>query len=146
MHMQRRHFMRLGLAGSALLPSFVLGASLPQEALQWLRIGDDWAAPVAAAGDWLAVDVGITAFAGEGLYLYPAWGTPRAYLVRALPARPGQSAGYEFCNPASGRVLWTDTGRVDFAGRVCGRVPAQVEAWLGQLPALPPRTVPRLPA
>lgn len=144
--MQRRDFIRLSLAGSTLLPSIVLGNREREVSLQWLQVGDDWAAPVADQGDWLAVEADAQSFSGDGLYLYPAWGNPKPYLVRAVPALPGQAAHHEFSNPASGRVLWTDTGNPRFAGRVHGRLPAQLGSWLGHMPQLPPLILPRLPA
>jgi hypothetical protein len=144
--MQRRDFMRLSLAGSAVLPSVVLGRSEPEVGLQWLQVADDWAAPVAGKGDWLAVEADARAFSGDGLYLYPAWGSPKPYLVRAVAASSGLSVHHEFCNPATGRVLWTDTGTPRFAGRVHGRLPAQLGTWLGHMPQLPLLELPRLPA
>lgn len=144
--MQRRDFLRLSLAGSAMLPAVVLGSPEPSVTLQWLQIADDWAAPVAGKGDWLAVEAAAHEFSGDGLYLYPAWGMPKPYLVRAVAASPGHATHHEFCNPATGRVLWTDTGMPRFAGRVHGRLPAQLEAWLGHMPQLPLLDLPRLPA
>lgn len=144
--MQRRDFIRLSLAGSTVLPSIVLGNKLPEAALNWLQVQDDWAAPVVSKGDWLAVEAGAQDFTGDGLYLYPAWGTPRPYLVRAIAASSGQPQHHEFCSPASGRVLWTDTGNPRFAGRVHGRLPAQIGSWLGHMPQLTPLSLPRLPA
>jgi hypothetical protein len=142
--MQRRHFMRLGLAGSLMLPGLALGRDSTPESMRWLRVNDAWAAPVATTGDWLATDAGITVFDGEGLYLYPAWGQPRPYLVRS--AGPDAACLLEFCNPGTGQVLWTDTQHVHFAGRVCGLVPAQIETWLGHLPQRRLLELPRLPA
>lgn len=144
--MQRRDFIRLSLAGSAVLPAVVLGRGEPEVALQWLQVADDWAAPVAAKGDWLAVEADAQTFSGDGLYLYPAWGAPKPYLVRAVPALHGQTLHHEFCNPATGHVLWSDAGTPRFAGRVHGRLPAQIGAWLGHMPQLPLLDLPRLPA
>jgi hypothetical protein len=141
----RRDFIRLGLAGSALLPSLVLGNRVPEAQLQWWQVLDDGAAPVAARGDWLAIDPAAHAFVEDGLYLYPAWGQPRPYLVRTAGIM-GRQQRLEFCNPVTGRVLWSDSGPAVFAGRIHGRVPALVESWLGHLPCLPPLSVPRLPA
>ena len=45
-------------------------------------------------------------FAGAGLYLYPAWGEPRVYLV--TPTGPGQSV-LEFRDPATTRLCWTQS-------------------------------------
>lgn len=149
--MQRRHFMRLGLAGTALLPGMGLAGELVTEQLHWLQLEDDRALPLAGRGDWLAVDASATAYQRDGLYLYPAWGQPRPYLVRTAfqpgaRAEAAQETALAFCDPATGQVLWTDTRHARFAGRVQGRVPAQVEAWLGRRPDLPALQVPRLPA
>lgn len=143
--MQRRQFMRLGLFGSALVPAFVQGEMLGSESLHWLQLPDERALPLAGTGDWLGVDVTVDTWEGDGYYLYPAWGEPRPYQVRAVsPAAIGE-AGLAFCDPATGRVLWSDTRQVRFAGRVRGRLPAQIEAWLGRRPELPLLQVPRLP-
>lgn len=144
--MQRREFFRFGLAGSALLPSIVLGSGTREASLRWLQLKDDRAAPMAGKGDWLAVAADAPDFDGDGLYLYPAWGEPRPYFVRAVAAAPGRPAQHEFCNPATGRVLWTDSGNPQFAGRVHGRLPAQIGFWLGHMPPLEPLDLPRLPA
>lgn len=47
-----------------------------------------------------------TDFAGAGLYLYPDWGQPRAYLV--VPTGPGQSV-LEFRDPATTALCWTQS-------------------------------------
>lgn len=145
--MQRRHFMQFGLAGTALAPTLVLGGGVAAESLRWWRVKHDLAVPMAQAGGWLAVDVDSCCHSGDsradGLYLYPAWGEPKPYLVRALP---GPAAGLAFCDAVTERLLWTDSGEVVFAGRIRGRVPAQVETWLGRSPELPLLEVPALPA
>ena len=144
--MPRRQFICFGLAGGVLLPSVLFGAGTPALELQWLQVADDGAAPVAGRGDWLAVDAGARAFGGDGLYLYPAWGTPRPYLVRVAAGAGGRARQHEFCNPATGAVLWTDSGIPVFAGRIQGRLPPQIGAWLGHMPELQLLQVPRLPA
>jgi hypothetical protein len=144
--MQRREFIRFGLAGSAMLPSIVLGNRVSEVSLHWLQVKDDSAAPFAGKGDWLAVEAGAQGFSGDGLYLYPAWGEPRAYFVRAVSSGQSQPQRHEFCDPASGKVLWSDTADPAFAGRVCGRLPAQLGSWLGHMPQLTPLSLPRLPA
>ncbi|MGA0804914.1 MAG: hypothetical protein ACO3PV_00140 [Pseudohongiellaceae bacterium] len=146
---QRRDFIRLALGSGALLPAIVLGEEQAAPGLQWLQLMDDRAAPLAVRGDWLAVDAATTAFAGDGLYLYPAWGEPQPYLVRRVAAPGGGSTWQEFCNPATRRVLWTDAGNPVFAGRVHGRLSGQTGAWLGRKPDLIPLRVlqvPRRPA
>ena len=45
-------------------------------------------------------------FDGPGLYLYPAWGEPRAYLV--IPTGPGHSV-LEFRDPVTSRLCWTQS-------------------------------------
>ena len=56
-------------------------------------------------------------FSGPGFYLYPHWGEPRPYLVtQATVSTPT----LEFRDPASKRVLWTQTLSLTdgFAGRL----------------------------
>jgi hypothetical protein len=72
------------------------------------------ALPRFRAGDRVLADSSAIHFSGAGLYLYPAWGQPRLYEVRASANR------LEFRNPGSGQLLWTQSADFDsaFAGRV----------------------------
>lgn len=72
--------------------------------------------PASTAADTAA---GAVDFAGAGLYLYPAWGEPRPYLV--IAAGPGQTS-LEFRDPATARLLWTQSLSLTggFAGRLGG--------------------------
>lgn len=82
--------------------------------LRVLEVRDSAALPLFAPGDLLLADTTVTHFVGDGLYLYPSWGQPRPYQIRAVGQR------LEFRNPGSGTLLWTQSAGLatEFAGRV----------------------------
>lgn len=138
--MKRRHLLTLSLLPAGLpLARAVRGGT----ADAFVAVSDGAAAPLFKAGDHLLADPLSTAFAGAGLYLYPDWGRPRAYLVRETA--PGVLG---FFSPAGRRLLWTMPARgATFAGRVTGWLPARDEAGIALLyarhselfvPELPP--------
>ena len=143
---QRRHLIKLGAAGLLLVPvSPILASDEQISALNVVAIGDDVAAPLFKEGDYLLADCSITGFSGEGLYLFPAWGQPRVYLVTLTPGVSKQEpAALEFRNPASGDLQWTQTlaGESLFAGKICGRVSEASELAGFKLAAL---SVPQFP-
>lgn len=59
-------------------------------------------------------------YAGPGYYLYPAWGDPVLYHVSELSGSATTPAMLAFRDPASGRLLWTQSlaGEAAFAGRL----------------------------
>jgi len=61
----------------------------------------------------------VTRYDGPGIYLYPAWGEPRPYLV--LPAT-GRQSMLEFRDCNSAALLWTQSLALhaEFAGKVGG--------------------------
>ena len=63
-------------------------------------------APLVPALAHAATSTQPTDFAGAGLYLYPDWGQPRAYLV--VPTGPAQSV-LEFRDPATAALCWTQS-------------------------------------
>jgi len=148
MNMQRRLLIKLGALGTVLVPSASLyptmAAASPQSALKRVPVLNDAAHPVYVSGDWLLADTAETSFSGNGHYLYPAWGQPRAYLVttRSLPGKP--AVEFEFRNPANGQLLWQLSlpGETAFAGKIIGRIPAN-SALAEQ--GLAPLMVPALP-
>lgn len=98
-----------GCVLAALPPALTAAAT----SLRVLGVRDTAALPRFAPGDLLLADTTFTRFAGAGLYLYPSWGQPRPYQIRAVGPL------LEFRNPGSGTLLWTQTGlAADFAGRV----------------------------
>lgn len=142
MRLPRRQLLHLGSAALILAPlSGRREEAAAAGSLKLHRISDAAAAPVLNEGDQVLVDTAFNSFQGEGIYLYPAWGQPRAYLVRASAARPGQ---LEFRNPGSGALLWIQSQSLGagFAARVEARLGASA---LPVLPELASLTVPRLP-
>ena len=130
MSLSRRTLLQYTGAGCALamLPS-VSAAS----ALRRYEVRDAVALPRFRAGAVVIADTLVNRFAGDGLYLYPAWGQPRLYEVRAAVGR------LEFRSPGARGLLWTQSAELDatFAGKVLeDRVGA------AHLPAL---SVPALP-
>ena len=109
--MQRRQLIKLTTLGSVMLPlpaqSWAAGSTLRK--YHHAPAGN-------GTGSWLVVDGAVDRFTGEGVYLYPAWGSPRPYLVR--PA--GSTGVMAFHDPVNGRLLWTQTATLEhvFAGRV----------------------------
>lgn len=145
MNMQRRLLIKLGVLGTVLVPSAgVMAAASQQSALKRVPVLSDAAQPLYVSGDWLLADTAETSFSGDGHYLYPAWGQPRAYLVTSR-FLPGKSvAEFEFRNPANGQLLWQSSlqGETAFAGKIIGRIP--VNSTLAEL-GLAPLMVPALP-
>jgi hypothetical protein len=115
MGIDRRRLLQYTSAGCVLpaVPGFASAATT----LRVYAIRDAVALPLLAPGDVLLVDTAHTFFGGEGIYLYPAWGQPRPYAVRA------SGTLLEFRNPGSGMLLWTQSIGLDagFAGLVVGR-------------------------
>lgn len=135
MSISRRHLLQYTGTGCALaLLTSALDSATP---LRIYEVGDDVALPRFVAGARVVADASMTAFEGDGLYLYPAWGQPRLYGVNVSGGR------LEFRNPGSGQLLWTQTAALDacFAGKVIKEADpgALASAW----PAL---AVPVLPA
>lgn len=105
--------------------------------LRMYEVRDGVAAPRFIAGTRVIADASMTAFDGDGLYLYPAWGTPRLYAVHAVGTR------LEFRNPGSGVLLWTQTA--GFAPGFAGKV-MDTESRAASASAWPALRVPTLPA
>ena len=75
MSTSRRNLLQLAGAGCALA---LMGEALDAAGtLRRYQVSDTVALPRFAAGDLVVADTALTRFAGDGLYLYPAWGTPR---------------------------------------------------------------------
>lgn len=135
MSISRRALLQYTGTGCAL--TLVAPAIAAAPTLRAYEVRDDVALPRFAAGTRVVADTALDAFDGDGLYLYPTWGEPRLYAVRATGGL------LEFRNPGSGQLLWTQSAGFEarFAGRVVetGAPEAFAAAW----PAL---SVPRLPA
>jgi hypothetical protein len=126
--MQRRQLLRLSALSVSLAAPFsamrpFARAAAPGGVLAFTEVRDAGAAPLIEAGDHLLIDTAQMAFSGEGLYLYPDWGRPRAYRVReTVPGRLG------FFDPARPALLWSMPAAASrFAGRVSGRLAARDE-------------------
>lgn len=135
MNVSRRSLLQYTGAGCAL--ALLAPALESVGTLRVYEVRDAVAAPRFGAGARVIADVSTTAFSGDGLYLYPAWGEPRLYAVHA-------AGGYlEFRNPGSGQLLWTQSMGFgsDFAGRIVDSEAIAVAAH-----AFPAVAVPRLPA
>lgn len=134
MGISRRTLLHYAGAGCALA---LVPAAQAMATLRRYEVRDTVALPRFALGAVVLADAAVNAFAGDGLYLYPAWGQPRLYEVRAAAQQ------LEFRNPGTGQLLWTQSAAVDasFAGRVLESTQDQAT---GASP--PPLSVPRLPA
>lgn len=144
MNAQRRHLIKLGALGFVLAPVAPLCARpVLTTTLRGVQVLDNLAHPVFIEGDWLLVDAAANSFSGQGHYLYPSWGQPRAYLVQeAVPVNnTDRVIQLEFRNPSTGQLQWTQSlaGEAVFAGKVCGQVAASAEL---ELLKLDPLTVP----
>lgn len=139
MGIRRRELLRFGGAGSLLAAMPLQGAAGPHvTSLRRFVIADTKALPLLVPGSTVGVDVSVTSFAGDGIYLYPAWGRPRPYLVREV----GQGS-LVFSDPASGREFWCQTLQGDaFAGLLL----ADGACSPRQLAASPVLQVPAYPA
>jgi hypothetical protein len=122
--------------------SCLLAALRPLQAgttstLRVAEVRDGAALPKFAPGQVLLADTACNSFTGTDIYLYPAWGSPRPYLVSA------RGALLEFRNPGTGALLWVQSAGLDaaFAGKVLDVADSQ--AALAVLPLL---ALPALPA
>lgn len=133
MSISRRNLLQYAGASCALALVPELAAA---DTLRRYQVSDAAALPRFAAGDVLVADTAIAAFAGDGIYLYPAWGAPRLYEVRAA------EEFLEFRNPGTGQLLWKQSAGLDatFAGR------ALAGTWGATAAAQPQLRVPALPA
>lgn len=133
MSISRRILLHYAGTGCALA---LLPEARAMATLRRYEVRDTVALPRFARGAVVLADAAVNAFAGDGLYLYPAWGQPRLYEVRAAAQQ------LEFRNPGTGDLLWTQSAELDssFAGRVLES--AQDQA--GEA-SPPPLRVPRLP-
>lgn len=134
MVINRRSLLQYTGAGCALavLPSLAGAVTT----LRRYQVQDSVAAPRFAVGTTIIADASVDRFAGPGLYLYPAWGQPRLYHVRA------RADLLEFSNPGSGQRLWTQSAQLApaFAGKALEG--GEAAAFLADCPAL---SVPKLP-
>lgn len=99
--------------------------------ISFLEVKDEVAAPVLKQGDHVLLDTGVNFFKEEGVYLYPTWGRPRAYLVKE-----GPKGVLCFYNPGQKNVLWTMESRIEeelFAGRAIGVLAADSTEQINRL-------------
>lgn len=140
MALKRRQLLQYSAAGSLLLALPPLqGAALGAASLRTAVMPDDSALPRFAAGQLLIADTSRTTFDADGIYFYPAWGTPRPWRVSL-----GHNDMLEFRNPGSGQLAWVQSKLMNplFAGKLVDDAPPGVH----RLAGLPPLQVPLLPA
>ncbi len=140
MGIKRRHILQYSAAGSLLAVLQPLPATARNAAsLRAAVMPDDAALPRFAAGQLLVADTSRTTFDGDGIYFYPAWGSPRPWRVSL-----GHNHMLEFRNPGSGQLAWVQSSGMSplFAGKLADNVPAGLRSLAG----LPPLRVPVLPA
>jgi hypothetical protein len=137
--MQRRQLLQIA-AGLPLGSCMLAHAKLEAPHVTVHEVLDDAAAPLLHKGDLVMVDTAVTRYQGEGMYLYPAWGKPRAYQLDMLGER------LMFSVPGQSQVMWQQDMTSDeslLAGRVIGVSRPQDLAGSGlvwsslQVPALP---------
>ena len=137
MTIDRRRLLQYTGMGCALAALPAMGDA--GTSLRVYEVRDAVALPRFRAGDRVVVDSGVVHFAAAGLYLYPAWGQPRLYEVRAAASR------LEFRNPGTGQLLWTQSASLDatFAGCMLdARESAAIDAGIPDLAVSPrPHTV-----
>lgn len=136
---RRRQILQFGGATCLLTAMPTLGSSGAGPALRHFRVRANTGLPALQPDALLVVDIASTRFEGAGLYLYPAWGCPRPYLVQVEA-----DGTLLFSRPGSPEVLWRQRldGDADrFAGRILS-IPGADEWWaIG----IPPLQVPTLP-
>lgn len=112
----RRRLLSLAAALPASLPVFSVAAG-NDRTLAFHRVTNPPAGSGVAAGTLVLVDPAIGRFAGEGLYLFPDWGSPVVYAVRA------REAMLTFFYPGLDTPLWQLSAThadARFSGRVEG--------------------------
>lgn len=99
---------------------------------------DDSALPRFAAGQLLLADTSRTTFDDDGIYFYPAWGTPRPWRVSF-----GHNHMLEFRDPGCGQLAWVQSRLMNplFAGKLADAASFHIHRPAG----LPPLRVPLLP-
>lgn len=115
MQLQRRQLLRSTGTGLLLTAMPWLATATSTSQLHRHAMSDDEALPRFRSGELVVVDSACNGFDGAGLYLYPAWGKPRPYLVTDKPG--GMLA---FSNPGTGKLLWVQSHAMDhvFAGKI----------------------------
>ena len=99
-------------------------AQSSNSSLTALEVQDNLAAPLLNQGQLVLADTTVQHFNGNGLYLYPDWGKPRAYQV----SQSGSQLQFSF--PGQKQVLWTQSslsqkGISTFSGKVIGVTTAE---------------------
>lgn len=119
MQIQRRRLLQYSLGMPLCLPTFLTAKAYSgisnDQAVSFVEIKNDLAAPIISCGDYLLVDTQVTSFQGNGIYLYPDWGQPGTYEIK------NESNGVlGFYYPGQETRLWTLTANENetlFAGQ-----------------------------
>ena len=109
----------LPLYNSAQALSLTNGAQAQQAKAQLYlaEITDQVHAPAYQQNDLVLVDANRQNFTESGVYLYPAWGSPRPYLIKRI------AEVFNFYHPATEKLLWQDSSaELVFAGQLIGRI------------------------
>lgn len=136
----RRRLLRLAAALPASLPVFALALTDAPGRYAYHPVENRFGG--VPDGAIVLVDEETATFSGDGFYLYPDWGTPVVYEVRAT------AGGLAFHYPGRPEVLWRLAGGlagVRFSGRVEGVIDAAGLRHLAQQHSLHPLHVPELP-
>ncbi len=132
----------LGVSGLALgLPERRVAAEMGLENVYFYLVRDD-AHIIHGLGTCLVVDAACRHFVGNGLYLYPDWGSPQVYLVRETA--PGI---LQFSTP-EGTPQWQLRARPDqvpFSARVVVSLPSGSIESREIMTTIPRLQVPHLP-
>ena len=113
----RRKILKLAGALPVSLPVLTFARGAVKGSLAYHMVNNQVTASGIRAGTLVLVDSAVNEFGGDGFYLYPDWGSPVVYEVKA---RAGKLA---FFYPGQGSPLWEmhpghDNSR--FSGRVEG--------------------------
>jgi len=136
----RRQLLKLASGLPLSLPVLALADVLP-DTLALHAVASQPTEAGAVRDTLVMVDTGITNFAGDGYYVYPDWGNPVIYIVRA---RAGRLAfHYPGSNLDSNKPLWTMAANTPL--HFSGRVEALVDARMATPVSLPVLSVPALP-
>ena len=113
----RRQLLKLAAALPGGLPVFGLAAGGEADGFSYYLVKNQVTGTGVRAGALVLVDAGVGRFAGDGYYLFPDWGTPAVYEVKA------RGNALVFYYPGGGRPLWTiSAAHADarFGGRIEG--------------------------
>lgn len=113
----RRTLLKLAVALPVSLPVFDVVAAVDHGAQAVYPVQNQPRSATVSTGAIVVIDRTVTAWDGDGYYLYPDWGQPVVYQVR----RQGNKLAFHY--PGNDTPLWhmaSGDGKVLFSGRVDG--------------------------